>query len=97
MFGFSFFDYSLNCLDFIVKTKTVAVQLQRETFSGRWYPMQECISYLCPLGRILYFILLQSSCLLYSCYQGYCGGLLAQQGALTVAPPVMDSSYVSSG
>lgn len=27
MFGFSIFDYSLNCLDFTVKTKTVAAQL----------------------------------------------------------------------
>ena len=60
--------------------------------------MYECISWLCPLGRIVSFILLQSTSLLYSCCQGYCGNLLAQdmgasqQGVLSVAPAVTDSS-----
>lgn len=60
--------------------------------------MYKCISWLCPLGRIVSFTLLQSSSLLYSYCQGYCGGLLAQdmgasqQGVLSVAPAVTDSS-----
>lgn len=60
--------------------------------------MCECISWLCSLGRIVSFILLQSSPLHYSHCQGYCGGLLAQvmgasqQGVLRVVPAVTGSS-----
>lgn len=82
MFAFSVFDYSLNCLDFTVKTKTVAAQLPGRKLAVGGGILCRNVS-VCPLGRILSFILLQSPYLLYSCCQGYCGGLLAQQGVLS--------------
>lgn len=60
--------------------------------------MYECISCLCPLGRIVRVVLLRSSPLHYSHCRGYCGGLLAQvmgasqQGVLRMVPAVTDSS-----